>query len=541
MKVDHKRKDAGDEQEIRRTEPGEREEHESADADRQDAHHDAPYGKAGHDDEQHPAGHDAPRDNGSRKDGESESPRGGGHPETELRDPAREDEDLRSGPGVPDADQDDQMKKPVDMIGLRKLAGEAPEESRRVNPLPADEASGIGFAEDEIEVRSKTAYGKAEYDHAGEEAEEEEAWEDDEEEDDDDAPVSKIGRRVGFIIAFCILFMIAGTLLGIGMFFANGLQPVEAKDEEVKITIKPGMNSAQIAQILEDNGLIRSEFVFRYYLRMTDQGKRFQAGEYVMKPGMELDEIIGMLNNGSTLRIPTFRFTIPEGYTIEKIADKLSEEGIVDRDNFLKLASQAELFAYEYVRDIPDDPHIVYKLEGYLFPETYEMKEGSSEQEIIARMISELERKLAQLPEDWSSRLEEAGISFHEMLTIASLIEREVVVDAERPIVASVIYNRLRQGMKLQIDATVQYALDEHKQTLLIVDTEVDSPYNTYQIAGLPPGPIASPGLESIRAAIYPAETKYLFYVAKKDGSQEHLFAETYDQHLRNKAAVGKK
>lgn len=379
-------------------------------------------------------------------------------------------------------------------------------------------------------------YNEADYDQADHDETNDEADFDEDDDEEEYRPPSKLGRRVGFVIAFCILFLLAGTVVGVGMFLAIGLQPVEAKEQEIRITIEPGSSSARIAQILEDNGLIRSEFVFRYYLRINNQGSRFQAGEYIMRPGMSLDEIIEMLNSGNTVQIPTFRFTIPEGYTVEKIADKLSAEGLIDRDKFMELTDQLDLFQSRYVDQIPDHPDIAHRLEGYMFPETYEMKEGSNEQEIIQRMISELDRKLAQLPDDWENRLEELGLTFHELLTIASLIEREVAVDAERPLVASVIYNRLKQGMKLQIDATVQYALEEHKERLLTVDTQIESPYNTYHIMGLPPGPIASPGIESIRAALYPAESNYLFYVTKKDGSQEHLFAETYEQHQRNKA-----
>jgi len=360
---------------------------------------------------------------------------------------------------------------------------------------------------------------------------------DDEDGEEDDGRSGRTGRRIGLIIACCILLVIIGIVLGVGMFFANGLHPVEARDEPVLISVKPGMSSTQIARLLEDNGLIKNEFVFRYYLRINKQGSRFQAGDYSMKPGMELEEIVTMLNNGDTIKPPTFKFTIPEGYTIERIADKLTTENLINRDKFLELASQPELFSSSYVQLIPDNPDIAYSLEGYLFPETYEMVEGSTEQEIIARMIAELERKLQLLPDGWQTQLEELGLSFHELLTVASLIEREAAVAEERPIIASVIYNRLKSDMLLQIDATVQYALDGHKDVLLIDDTEIDSPYNTYKINGLPPGPIASPGIESIRAALYPEDTKYLFYVTKKDGTQEHLFAETYEQHLRNKAA----
>lgn len=360
-----------------------------------------------------------------------------------------------------------------------------------------------------------------------------ERWE---EEEVDTRRSKKRTRRIGLIVALCIFSLCAGTVLGGGLFFVNGLAPMKASDEEVRIVIEPGTSSTGIANLLEEKGLIRSAFVFRYYLRMKNEGSRFQAGEYSMKPGMELDEMITMMNNGDTVGIPTLKFTIPEGMTIEQIADKLDKEGIVNREKFMQVIMQPEGLESEYVAQIPDDPDIQYKLEGYLFPETYEMVLESTEHDIVQRMIVELERKLQQLPEDWSTRMEQMGLTMHEMLTIASLIEREAAVAAERPIISSVIHNRLEQGMQLQIDATVQYALEEYKDVLLTVDTQVDSPYNTYKISGLPPGPIANPGLESIRAALYPEETNYLFYVTKKDGTQEHYFAETHSEHLRNKA-----
>ena len=359
-----------------------------------------------------------------------------------------------------------------------------------------------------------------------------ERWE---EEEGSSTDSRKKVRRIGLIVAFCIFSLCAGAVLGGALFFVNGMAPTKASDEEVRILIEPGTSSAGIANILEENGLIRSAFVFRYYLRMNNEGSRFQAGEYSMKPGMELDEMISMLNNGETVALPMLKFTIPEGLTIEQIADKLEAEEIVEREAFLQAILESE-FESEYIAQIPDHPGFKYKLEGYLFPETYEMPLESTEQDIAQRMIAELDRKLQQLPDDWPQRLDELGLSMHEVLTIASLIEREAAVAAERPLISSVIHNRLAKGMQLQIDATVQYALDEYKDVLLTVDTQVDSPYNTYIITGLPPGPIASPGIDSIRAALYPEETNYLFYVTKKDGSKEHFFAETHNEHLRNKA-----
>ena len=247
-----------------------------------------------------------------------------------------------------------------------------------------------------------------------------------------------------------------------------------------------------------------------------------------MKPGMTLDEMIAKLNAGDTVKEEMIRFTVPEGLTVSQLADKLSGDNIVNRDTFLGLVDSGEGLNSSRIAEIPADAKLKHKLEGYLFPETYELKKGSTEKDMINRMLEELDHRLASLPDDWEEKLKERGISFHEMMTIASLIEREVVVDEERPLVASVIYNRLAKKQKLQIDATVQYLFDKQKERLLNKDLKIESPYNTYLHEGLPPGPIANPGLASIVAAIYPAQSNYYFYVTKKDGSQSHLFAETY-------------
>ncbi|MFS0839812.1 endolytic transglycosylase MltG [Paenibacillus sp. 1P03SA] len=183
---------------------------------------------------------------------------------------------------------------------------------------------------------------------------------------------------------------------------------------------------------------------------------------------------------------------------------------------------------------IPADAKLKHKLEGYLFPDTYDIPKDATEQKLITLMVDQLDKRLQNLPADWKDKLKASGLTFHQMMTIASLIEREVVVDEERPLVASVIYNRLKIKQPLQIDATVQYALGKQKERLLESDLKIESPYNTYKNPGLPPGPIASPSLASIKAALYPAESKYFYYVTKKDGSQGHLFGETYAQHLAN-------
>lgn len=348
-------------------------------------------------------------------------------------------------------------------------------------------------------------------------------------------------KRLAIVSLWCALLMLALAGAGTALYAGYALKP-PAAGGTVRITIPLGYGSGQIAKLLEQNGLIRDATVFRYYLIYKKEGSRFQAGEYEMKRGMSIDDIIAMLNEGNTVPEETIRLLVPEGFTVEQIADKLAQLPGMGREEFLALVRDKQSFAaLPWVSDIPDDSRLKYPLEGYLFPETYELKQGSTTMDAAMRMVNELERKLATLPPDWTSRLKESGLSFHQMLTVASLIEREAVLDEERPLVASVIYNRLKAGMRLQIDATVQYALDKPKERLYEKDLQVDSPYNTYRIDGLPPGPIASPSLKSIEAALYPADTKYLYYSAKNDGTQAHNFAETYEQHLKNVADMRKR
>lgn len=347
------------------------------------------------------------------------------------------------------------------------------------------------------------------------------------------AALGKKRRWPAVLLIFFLLLAVLVTL--IALYIVNGMKPTASNGEAARVTIQPGSGSKQIAEMLEQEGIIRNQWVFIGYLRYKKEGLRFQAGEYEMSPGMTFDQIIAKLNSGDIVKEEMMRFTIPEGFTIRQIAERLSEQGFVDAEEFIQIAQDPSAVQSPWLDSLPEDPNVKYRLEGYLFPETYELKLDSTPKDIIVRMVDEWNRKLAKLPPDWQNVMKERGLSFHQLLTLASLIEREVAVEDERPLVAGVIYNRIQQGMKLQIDATVQYALDKPKERLYYKDLEVDSPYNTYENAGLPPGPIASPSLSSIEAALYPQETKYLYYVTKKDGSQRHLFAETYSEHLKNK------
>ncbi|NBC67929.1 endolytic transglycosylase MltG [Paenibacillus sacheonensis] len=340
--------------------------------------------------------------------------------------------------------------------------------------------------------------------------------------------------RITFWVITTLLSLMILIVGGTYLYIWNGLRPTSSGDA-VQVELKKGTSPFTFAETLEEQGIIRNAFLFKYYLRYKHEGPKFMAGVYEMKPGMDKQAIIAKLNAGEVVKAETIKFTIPEGLTVEQIADKLSEAGFGDKTSFIAAADKVQTWPdTEASTHIPTDNKLRHRLEGYLFPETYELPKDTKQDAIIDRLLQELDRKLDTLPENWEDALEQNGVGFHQMLTIASLVEREVVVDEERPIVAGIIYNRIKKGMPLQIDATVQYLLDKQKERLMESDLQVDSPYNTYKIKGLPPGPIASPSIKSIEAALFPKQTDYYYYVTKKDGSHEHLFAETLKQHNQN-------
>lgn len=333
--------------------------------------------------------------------------------------------------------------------------------------------------------------------------------------------------------ALVVLVIVLVIIAGGAYYVWNGMQPVKASQNAVKFTIEQGMGTSQIAGVLKQSGLVKNDMFFKIYLKWKNQGSRFQAGTYEAKPGVTYDQLIAKLNSGEVVKAEMIRITIPEGYTLEQIAKTVGEASQSDPAAFVKLADTGAKTDVPAFKEIPADTSLKHKAEGYLFPDTYEFKKGTGQEEILTRMLEQMQSRLDQIP-DLEQKLKAHGLTLHEMLTVASLVEREVVVDKERPLVAGVIYNRLHKEMKLEIDATVQYALKEPKERLLYKDLKVDSPYNTYLHPGLPPGPICSPSIASIEAALSPEASDYLYYVTKKDGSHEHLFAKTYQEHLNN-------
>lgn len=338
---------------------------------------------------------------------------------------------------------------------------------------------------------------------------------------------NKIKNKRRLLISSVIILGVIIIALSVifSMYIANESKPVDPDSKEyILVTIPSGTGTEGIARLLEENHLIGNTGIFKLQSKSKGYDGKFKAGQYSLSPSMSMEDIMKILMVGSD---ETTRFTIPEGYDIKRTTAKLSEEGLVNAETFAREIETGQ-FDYEFLADAPAGPD---RLEGFLFPETYDIFTTANEHDIIDKMLYQFNKVFT---DEYYARAEELGMSVREVITLASIIEREAQVPEDRPIIASVFYNRLKIDMPLQSCATVQYILGEQKPVLSIKDTQIESPYNTYQNPGLPPGPIASPGADSIKAALYPADTDYLFFLAKGDGS--HAFSVTYDQFLKDKA-----
>lgn len=296
--------------------------------------------------------------------------------------------------------------------------------------------------------------------------------------------------------------------------FNKALDPQST--ESVHFVVESGTGTTAIAQMLEENGIIKNALVFKLKSKLKSYDGKYQAGSFELSASMPMEDIMEALMNGKK---ETTRFTIPEGYTVKQTAQKLSDEGLIDEDEFMNQIENGD-FDFRFLEGLENGQN---RLEGFLFPDTYEIFVDASEYDIINKMLSGFDMVFT---DEYYNRASEMNLSVREVVTIASLIEEETRTAEERKLVSSVVYNRLGIDMNLRFCSTVLYALGEQKSRLLYKDLEIDSPYNTYKNPGLPPGPISSPGKASLDAALYPAETDYLFFVLKGDGTGEHHFAE---------------
>lgn len=325
------------------------------------------------------------------------------------------------------------------------------------------------------------------------------------------------------VIIIGVLFLATVILSGY-LFMGRQYSPVDPNDKQPIDVIIPASSSARdIAELLESKDLIRNQTAFLSYCRKNQLDSQLKAGHYRFSRSQSVAEIAGDIARGSVV---TLTITIPEGYTVKQIGDLFIKQGLFERSEW-DSALQAE-YSFSFLDD--SSPQVISKLEGFLYPETYVVPEDITAQELIRHMLSTFD---AVWNQEYAALADQQGLTVQDVVTMASLIEREAQVGSERSVISGVIHNRLDIGMPLQIDASIQYCLPDHKEVLTYADLRVDSPYNTYKNTGLPPGPIANPGQASIEAALKPDQHDYLYYVAKGDGS--HHFSRTHEEHIAAK------
>ena len=319
------------------------------------------------------------------------------------------------------------------------------------------------------------------------------------------------------------LTVILAVMLVMGVIFAALLYqyattPASASQDGQVVEIKPGMTLKQVAHLLADKELLNEPSTFMLYTYLQGEQNHIQAGEYRFSPSMPPHDILEALTSGMAV---LYTVTIPEGYRITDIADLLEAKGLVDKPAFIEATRNRELLESLH---IPSG-----SLEGYLYPETYKFSKAGGARRIVQTLLDTFKERVLQ-PER-VQQAEAMQFTFHEIVTLASLIEKETGLGKERKLISSVFHNRLAKKMRLQTDPTVIYAMVNFDGNIRKKDLSIDSPYNTYKHFGLPPGPIASPGLESIQAALDPEETDFLYFVSRKDGS--HQFSTNYKDHIR--------
>jgi len=308
------------------------------------------------------------------------------------------------------------------------------------------------------------------------------------------------------------------------------LQPANPGGSDINLTISQGESVPSIIGKLWESGLINKPGVFRSYLQYTGLDTGLKAGDYTLSPGMSAVEIAKEMQISIS---PNITLTILPGWRLEEIANSLYSSGFdISSEEFLN-ATQGHAEGYNFSNCQGD-----YPLEGYLFPERYTLPRGTTINELLPQILMNFE---AQVTIEMQNGFTAQGLDLCQATTLASIIQREAMVDEEMPMIASVFYNRLNSGSVLASDPTVQYALGYNEQQstwwtnpLTLQDLKVDSPYNTYIYTSLPPGPISSPDLAALQAVAFPAQTSYYYFRSACDGSGRHLFAETYDEHVTN-------
>ncbi|MCA1056245.1 endolytic transglycosylase MltG [Rossellomorea aquimaris] len=348
---------------------------------------------------------------------------------------------------------------------------------------------------------------------------------------------AKVIRKIVGLILLSLIIIIGGTAVGGYLYVKSALKPVDPDDTKpVKVEIPIGSGVTSIGNILEENGIVKNATVFKYYVKFNNEAG-FQAGSYDLTPSMTLNEIVNSLKTGKVMRKAEFKITVPEGLQLDQIAKIIADKTPYKKDEIEKKLNDKkwlEQLKKEYPNLVTDEilnKEIKRPLEGYLYPATYPFYEKEpSLEEILKKMIAQTDEVLAQ----YQASMKDKQYTAHQLLTLSSLIEEEATEKADRGKISSVFYNRMEEDMPLQTDPTVLYALGEHKSRTNYDDLKVDSPYNTYKVKGLPPGPIANAGISSIEAALQPDDTDYYYFLASSNGSV--YYSETLEEHNEKKA-----
>ncbi len=308
---------------------------------------------------------------------------------------------------------------------------------------------------------------------------------------------------------------LGAVLLAVGLVSAVSACGGTTSGESVRVVVPAGASLRAAADSLQSTGVIRSSRMFRWYAAIGGRDRSIKAGTYALHTGQPFKEVLQALTDGTGLLATV---TIPEGFDLRNIAPRLAKVLEVPEDSVHVAVRDSTWRAQRGV--------MAETLEGYLFPDTYSFAAGTTARQAVGSMLARFD---AVWQPAWDARAQALGLSRHEVVTMASLVEKEARVAQERPIIAAVYWNRVKRGMLLQADPTVQYALPAHVDRVLFVHLEVDSPYNTYRYPGLPPGPIASPGAASLEASLFPDTVPYLYFVAHPDG--HHEFRNTFAEH----------
>lgn len=330
-------------------------------------------------------------------------------------------------------------------------------------------------------------------------------------------------RKDGSIKVILIIII----ALGISSYFyyySVSKHPFKKGIEEVRVVVNPGDSLYKVLDNLKEENKIRSLLIIKAYIKKNNLQTNIKPGNYIIKSDVNLNVFLTDLNEGLYNK-DLIKITIPEGYDIEKIAQTLENKNVISKEEFISGVKQYVVPEY-----IKEKGNRKYALEGYLFPDTYMLAKEMKAEDIINIMFNRFNGALNELREKYKIDNDKVDT----IITVASMVEKEAEASSERGKVASVFYNRMKKGMRMQSCATVLYALGEHRDKLYDRDLKVDSPYNTYIIDGFPPGPIASPGMASIEAALNPEDTNYLFFVSYNDGT--HFFTHDYNEFLKVKA-----